>query len=42
MQKLLQDAGFTNVANVKEGMVGSSAGPDWIRRGLPVEACAAC
>jgi rhodanese-related sulfurtransferase len=42
MQKLLQDAGFTNVANVKEGMVGSSAGPGWIRRGLPVEACAAC
>jgi rhodanese-related sulfurtransferase len=42
MQKVLQDAGFTNVVNVSEGMAGSAAGPGWIRRGLPVEACATC
>jgi len=28
--------------SVKEGMVGSSAGPGWIARGLPVEACKTC
>lgn len=42
MQKVLQDAGFTQVVNIKEGMVGSAAGPGWIKRGLPVEACTAC
>ncbi|MFO7542921.1 MAG: rhodanese-like domain-containing protein, partial [Thiobacillus sp.] len=42
MQRLLREAGFTQVYNVKEGMVGSSAGPGWIARGLPVEACPRC
>jgi rhodanese-related sulfurtransferase len=42
MQKVLQDAGFTNVINIKEGMVGSAAGPGWIARGLPVEPCRSC
>lgn len=32
----LSDAGFTNVLDVSEGMLGSSAGPGWIARGLPV------
>lgn len=41
-QKFLQSQGFTEVYNVKEGMAGSSAGPGWIRRGLPVEPCAQC
>lgn len=41
-QKYLQGVGFTRVYNVREGMAGSAAGPGWIRRGLPVEACAQC
>lgn len=41
-QRMLREAGFTRVYNVKEGMAGSSAGPGWIKRGLPVEACPAC
>ncbi|MCU0842682.1 MAG: rhodanese-like domain-containing protein [Thiobacillaceae bacterium] len=40
VQKLLQEHGFTRVYNIKEGMIGSAAGPGWIRRGLPVEPCA--
>jgi rhodanese-related sulfurtransferase len=31
----LRDAGFTNVLDVSEGMLGSSAGPGWLARGLP-------
>ena len=42
MQAALRQAGFTNVYNIKEGMVGSAAGPGWIQRGLPVEACPTC
>jgi rhodanese-related sulfurtransferase len=42
MQRLLLDNSFTQVFNVREGMVGSSAGPGWIKRGLPVEPCARC
>ena len=42
MQRLLLDNGFTQVFNVREGMVGSSAGPGWIERGLPVEPCRRC
>lgn len=39
VQRLLQERGFTQVHNVKEGMAGSDAGPGWIKRGLPVESC---
>ncbi len=42
MQKALQEAGFTQVYNIKEGMVGSGAGPGWIARGLPVDPCKTC
>jgi rhodanese-related sulfurtransferase len=42
MQKALREAGFTRVYNIREGMVGSSAGPGWLARGLPVEACKTC
>jgi rhodanese-related sulfurtransferase len=42
MQRALMAEGFTNVYNVKEGMVGSGAGPGWVRRGLPVEPCSTC
>jgi len=37
MQQILTTAGFTNVVDVSEGMIGSSAGPGWLRRGLPVK-----
>jgi rhodanese-related sulfurtransferase len=37
-QYLQQAAGFTQVLDVNEGMVGSASGPGWLRRGLPVEA----
>jgi len=42
IQKVMQEVGFTNVYNIKEGMVGSAAGPGWIARGLPVEPCPSC
>jgi len=42
MQGALQEAGFTRVYNVREGMMGSAAGPGWLRRGLPVEPCPSC
>jgi rhodanese-related sulfurtransferase len=32
----LQAAGFTNIIDVPEGMLGSSAGPGWIAAGLPL------
>lgn len=41
-QKFLQAQGFTRVYNVKEGMAGSAAGPGWLKRGLPVDACMRC
>lgn len=28
--------GYTNVLDVSEGMIGSTKGPGWIRRGLPI------
>lgn len=37
MQGILATAGFTNVIDVSEGMFGSSAGPGWLKRGLPVK-----
>ena len=42
MQQALQSLGFTQVFNVPEGMLGSGAGPGWIRRGLPVQPCPNC
>ncbi|MFD1159649.1 rhodanese-like domain-containing protein [Roseovarius aestuarii] len=36
MSQRLTDAGFTNVIDVPEGMLGSSAGPGWLSRDLPV------
>lgn len=40
--KFLQAQGFTNVSHVPEGMAGSRAGPGWLARRLPTEACSAC
>ncbi|UWQ51164.1 rhodanese-like domain-containing protein [Leisingera caerulea] len=36
MTLALADAGFTNVIDVPEGMLGSAAGPGWIAANLPV------
>lgn len=38
MSARLVAAGFTNVIDVPEGMLGSGAGPGWLKRGLPVVA----
>lgn len=38
LQRILVTAGFANVVDVSEGMMGSSAGPGWLKRGLPVKA----
>ncbi len=38
MSARLQDAGFTKILDVPEGMQGSGAGPGWLQRGLPVVA----
>lgn len=36
MQRYLSAKGYDAVYNVSEGMLGSRAGPGWIRSGLPV------
>lgn len=36
MSRALIDAGFTNIIDVPEGMLGSPAGPGWIARNLPL------
>ncbi len=41
-QQVLREAGFTQVYNIREGMMGSSAGPGWIARGLPLDPCPNC
>ena len=38
MSVRLQQAGFTNIIDVPEGMLGSGGGAGWIKRGLPVVA----
>lgn len=42
MQQALLDAGFTRVFNIREGMMGSGAGPGWRKRDLPVRQCTSC
>ena len=36
MNKRLEAAGFDNILDVPEGMLGSGAGPGYIERGLPL------
>ena len=36
MTRRLQGAGFTAIIDVPEGMLGSGAGPGWLKRGLPI------
>ncbi|MFL4468544.1 rhodanese-like domain-containing protein [Tateyamaria armeniaca] len=38
LTRRLTSAGFTNIIDVPEGMLGSGAGPGWLKRGLPVVA----
>ncbi|WP_458323214.1 rhodanese-like domain-containing protein [Roseobacter sp. A03A-229] len=33
----LAEAGFSRIIDVPEGMLGSGAGPGWVKRGLPVQ-----
>jgi len=35
MTQRLTQAGFTDIIDVPEGMLGSGAGPGWLKRGLP-------
>lgn len=42
MQAVMAELGFTNVYDIREGMLGSRFGPGWIARGLPVEPCTSC
>lgn len=37
MNNRLSEAGFTNIIDVPEGMLGSASGPGWIKRGLPLD-----
>ena len=36
LTRTLADAGFTNLIDVPEGMLGSGAGEGWLAKGLPV------
>lgn len=36
MTERLKQAGFTNIIDVPDGMLGSGAGPGWLKAGLPV------
>lgn len=37
MKEQLNSLGYTNVTNVSEGMLGSQAGPGWLKRNLPTK-----
>jgi len=39
---LLERAGFANVHDISEGMIGGENGPGWLARDLPIEPCAVC
>ena len=41
MTQRLLSAGFTTIIDVPEGMLGSGAGPGWLKRGLPIVAWSA-
>ena len=38
LSRRLTDAGYTNIIDVPEGMLGSSAGPGWLAQKLPLTA----
>ncbi len=40
---LLREAGYSNLYNVTEGMLGNPRyGPGWLKRGLPTQRCSGC
>ena len=41
-QQLAKQAGYTSVANIREGMMGSADGEGWLAKGLPTESCGSC
>ena len=41
-QRILRNAGFTRVYNIREGMFGSRDGPGWLSQTLPTEPCRTC
>lgn len=38
MTNLLREAGIGPIIDIPEGMLGSAAGPGWLKRGLPTQA----
>jgi hypothetical protein len=38
----LNEAGYTQVFNIREGMLGNTDGPGWLARGLPTDDCSGC
>lgn len=36
LSRALRKGGYTNIIDVPEGMLGSYAGPGWVKRGLPL------
>lgn len=40
--ELLARAGFTEVHDISEGMIGGLHGPGWLERDLPTEPCSTC
>lgn len=41
-KQMLAEAGFSNVQNVREGMLGSAYGRGWLASGYPTQSCALC
>ena len=39
---LLQEAGFSSVQDISEGMFGNGKAPGWLARNLPVAVCKGC
>lgn len=37
VQQYLKQFGYTNVTNIRDGMMGNFSAPGWIRNNLPVE-----
>jgi rhodanese-related sulfurtransferase len=39
---MLEEAGFTSVHDISEGMIGGQHGPGWLKRALPTAPCQVC
>ena len=40
--RFLESQGFTNLYDVREGMMGRGDAPGWLKRGLPTQPCTSC